>query len=34
VRLKGQPAGVRKGGKLSQTMRKLRVKGLPRLARH
>lgn len=29
VRLKGQAAGVRKGGKLNQTMRKLRVKGLP-----
>ena len=29
VRLTGQAAGVRKGGKLSQTMRKVRVKGLP-----
>lgn len=29
VRLKGQPIGVRKGGNLSQNMRKLRVKGLP-----
>ena len=29
VRLKGQSAGVRMGGKLNQTMRKLRVKGLP-----
>lgn len=29
VRLNGQPAGVRMGGKLSHTMRKLRVKGLP-----
>ncbi len=29
VRLKGQSAGVRKGGKLSQTMRKVRVKGQP-----
>lgn len=29
LRLKGQPVGVRKGGKLSQTLRKLRVKGLP-----
>lgn len=29
VKLKGQAAGVRKGGKLNQTMRKLRVKGLP-----
>ncbi len=29
LRLKGQPIGVRKGGKLTQTMRKLRVKGLP-----
>jgi large subunit ribosomal protein L25 len=29
VRLKGQPIGVRKGGKLSQPMRRLRVKGLP-----
>ncbi len=29
VRLVGQPAGVRKGGKLSQPMRKVRVKGLP-----
>lgn len=29
LRLKGQPAGVRKGGKLNQTMRKLQVKGLP-----
>jgi large subunit ribosomal protein L25 len=29
LRLKGQPAGVRAGGKLNQTMRKLRVKGLP-----
>lgn len=28
VRLKGQSAGVRKGGKLNQPMRKLRVKGL------
>ncbi len=27
VRLKGQSAGVRKGGKLSHTMRRLRVKG-------
>jgi large subunit ribosomal protein L25 len=29
VRLNGQPAGVRAGGKLSQPFRKLRVKGLP-----
>ncbi|MCB9182531.1 MAG: 50S ribosomal protein L25 [Flavobacteriales bacterium] len=29
VRLTGQPVGVRKGGKLSQTMRKIQVKGLP-----
>lgn len=29
VKLIGQAAGVRKGGKLSQNMRKLRVKGLP-----
>lgn len=29
VRLKGQSAGVRKGGKLNQVMRKLRVKGAP-----
>ncbi len=29
VRLNGQPVGVRKGGKLAQAMRKLRVKGLP-----
>lgn len=29
VRLMGQPIGVRKGGKLSQTLRKLRVSGLP-----
>lgn len=29
VRLVGQPIGVRKGGNLSQNMRKLRVKGLP-----
>lgn len=29
VRLVGQPVGVRKGGKLSQPMRKVRVKGLP-----
>lgn len=29
VRLKGQPIGVRNGGKLSHTMRKLRVSGLP-----
>lgn len=29
VRLKGQSAGVRMGGKLNQTMRKMRVKGLP-----
>lgn len=29
VRLKGQSAGVRKGGKLNQTMRKVRVKGKP-----
>lgn len=29
VRLTGQPVGVRKGGKLNQTMRKLQVKGLP-----
>lgn len=29
VRLKGQSAGVKKGGILSQPMRKLRVKGLP-----
>ncbi len=29
LRLSGQSAGVRKGGKLSQPMRKLRVKGLP-----
>lgn len=29
VRLKGQSAGVRMGGKLNQSMRKLRVKGKP-----
>ena len=29
VRLKGQSAGVRKGGKLTQPLRKLRVKGNP-----
>lgn len=29
VRLKGQPEGVRKGGKLSQPMRRMLVKGLP-----
>ena len=29
VRLNGQPAGVREGGKLSQIKRKLLVKGLP-----
>ncbi len=29
LRLEGQPIGVRKGGKLNQTMRKIRVKGLP-----
>ncbi len=29
LRLKGQSPGVRKGGKLSQPLRKLRVKGLP-----
>ncbi|HRH69043.1 MAG: 50S ribosomal protein L25 [Flavobacteriales bacterium] len=29
VRLKGQPIGVRKGGNLNHTMRKMRVKGLP-----
>lgn len=29
VRLKGQPVGVRKGGKLSQPMRRIVVKGLP-----
>jgi large subunit ribosomal protein L25 len=29
LRLQGQPIGVRKGGTLNQTMRKLRVKGLP-----
>jgi large subunit ribosomal protein L25 len=29
VRLVGQPAGVRAGGKLSQPMRKVRVKALP-----
>jgi large subunit ribosomal protein L25 len=29
VRLKGQSAGVRKGGKMTQSMRRLRVKGLP-----
>jgi large subunit ribosomal protein L25 len=29
VKLTGQAAGVRKGGKLSHNMRKLRVKGLP-----
>ena len=29
LRLSGQPIGVRNGGKLNQTMRKLRVKGLP-----
>ena len=29
VRLKGQSAGVRKGGKLTQPMRKVRVKGMP-----
>jgi len=28
LRLKGQPAGVRKGGKLNQTLRKLEVSGL------
>lgn len=30
VRLMGQPVGVRNGGKLSQPMRKLAVKGLPK----
>lgn len=30
LRLKGQPAGVRIGGKLSNPLRKVRVKGLPR----
>lgn len=30
LRLNGQSAGVRKGGKLSQAMRKLWVKGLPK----
>lgn len=29
LRTAGQPVGVRKGGKLNQTMRKVRVKGLP-----
>ena len=29
LRLIGQPVGVRKGGKLSQNMRKVRVSGLP-----
>jgi large subunit ribosomal protein L25 len=29
IRLKGQSAGVRKGGKLTQVMRKVRVKGAP-----
>ncbi len=29
LRLKGQPIGVRKGGKLAHTMRKVRVSGLP-----
>lgn len=29
VRLKGQPIGVRKGGKLNQSMRNVRAKGLP-----
>jgi len=29
IRLTGQSTGVRKGGKLNQTKRKLRVKGLP-----
>ena len=29
IRLKGQAVGVRKGGLLSQNMRKVRVKGLP-----
>lgn len=29
VRLNGQPVGVRSGGKLNQTMRKIAVKGLP-----
>jgi large subunit ribosomal protein L25 len=29
IRLMGQPVGVRKGGSLNQSMRKLRVKGLP-----
>ncbi len=29
IRANGQPVGVRKGGKLNQTMRKIRVKGLP-----
>ena len=29
VRLKGQSAGVRKGGKLNQTLRKVRVMGMP-----
>ncbi len=29
VRAKGQSAGVRKGGKLNQAMRKVRVKGVP-----
>lgn len=30
LRLSGQPVGVRKGGKLNQSMRKLRVEGLPK----
>lgn len=29
VRLKGQPIGVRKGGKLSHNLRKVRVSGMP-----
>jgi large subunit ribosomal protein L25 len=29
VRLKGQSAGVRKGGKMTQSLRRLRVKGMP-----
>ncbi len=29
LRLAGQPVGVRKGGKMNQTLRKLRVKGQP-----
>ena len=29
VRLKGQSAGVRKGGKMTQSLRRVRVKGMP-----